>query len=309
MTPDGNPTNGHSRHSESELRAALASMQPDVADVDAAWSTHLGQMSRRRWASRRTIRQVPGLSYTRVGLFAGAVVVLAAAVALGSVEVIHTGSGTTKPSHRPTTTHSTVTSPIYSITTTTTRRPPSTTSTTAVPNTVPPPTSPVYRTEQITYQAFVGSEVNPSLRVIGRDSGECFRYGGGDDGRYYYRCPATQPCFAGPLGTAEPLVCPAGQDPTTGEVVLWTATSVGPSFPPSTSRTPWAMQLSNGVVCSFVAAAWGGLGPYDCEMQGSKTPADCRTPVQAVQYWTAKCQEEKTEASPFSNWTVARVWF
>jgi hypothetical protein len=69
------------------------------------------------------------------------------------------------------------------------------------------------------------------------------------------------------------------------------------------------MQLSNGDVCSFVAAAWGGLGPYECELEAPKLPADCRYPVQGVPYWTAKCQDEKTDASPFDNWAVVRVWF
>jgi hypothetical protein len=309
MTPDKNPTNGKGR-SERELRAEWASTKPDVVDVDAAWRAHVSQMEGKGTASRRTIRRVPGLSHTRVAIFAGAVIVLAAGLALGSVEVVHSGSGTTRPSHRPTP-HITLPTTFTTTccTTTTEPGPSSTTSSTTVPNTVPPTTPKVPRTEQITYQPFVGSEVNPSLKVVGRDSGECFRYGGGADGRYYYRCPAIQPCFAGPMGTSAPLVCPAGQDPTTGDVILWTATSVGRSFGPSTSKTPWAMQLSNGVVCSFVAAAWGGLGPYGCEVQGSKTPADCRTPVQAAPYWTAKCQHEDTDASPFNNWTVARVWF
>lgn len=87
----------------------------------------------------------------------------------------------------------------------------------------------------------------------------------------------------------------------------------GPELPTVDIQDAWAMQLSmrgnDGAVCSFVAAAWGGLGPYDCEVDGSKMPTDCRYPVQAVPYWTAKCQDEKTDASPFNNWTVARVWF
>jgi hypothetical protein len=297
-------------HSESELRAALASMQPNAVDVDAVWTEHLRQMKGKRRAPSRAIRQVPGLSHTRVAIFAAAVIVLAAVVAFGSVEVVHSGSGTIRPSHRPTPhTPLPTTFTTTCCTTTSKPKPPSTTSTTAVPNKVPPTRATVARTEQITYQAFVGAEVNPSLRVVGRDSGMCFRYGGGAEGRYYYRCPAIQPCFAGPQGTSAPLVCPAGQDPTTGRVILWTVTSVGSSFPPATVKTPWAMQLSNGVVCTFVAAAWGGLGPFQCEVVGSKTPADCRNPVQAVPYWTAKCQDESTDASPFDNWTVARVWF
>jgi hypothetical protein len=300
----------HKGHSENELRAALASMPPAAVDVDAAWGKHLGQMKTKRRPSRRAVLYVPGLSHTRVLVFAAAVIVLVAAVAFGSVEVVHSGSGTTRPSHRPTP-HTPLPTTLTTTccTTTTQPKPPSTTSTTTVTSTVPPTTAAVARTEQITYQAFVGSEVNPSLRVVGRDSGECFRLGGGADGRFYYRCPAIQPCFAGPLGTSAPLVCPAGQDPTTGDVILWTATSLGPSSPPATSKRPWAMQLSNGVVCSLVPAAWGGLGPFQCDVVGSKTPADCRIPVQAVPYWTAKCQDEITDASPFSNWTVARVWF
>jgi hypothetical protein len=135
MTPDKNPTNSNGR-SESELRAALASMEPDVVDVDAAWGTHLNQMEEKPRVSRRTIRQVPGLPQTRVVIFAAAVIVLVAALAFGSVEVIHSGSGTTTPAQRPTR-HIPLPTTVTSCCTTTTKpKPPSTTRTT-------PPQAPV----------------------------------------------------------------------------------------------------------------------------------------------------------------------
>lgn len=167
-------------------------------------------------------------------------------------------------------------------------------------------------TQQITYEPFVGSEVDPSLHVVSQQSGSCFEYGGGADGRIYYRCTGTpvvtQPCLAGPQGTSAPLVCPDGSV-LSDNVFLWTATSVNTSFVPATTKTPWTMELSNGMVCEFVSAAWGGLGPYGCSAPGLTTPADCRQPQAATPYWTADCQDQETDASPFTSVTVEKVWF
>jgi hypothetical protein len=69
------------------------------------------------------------------------------------------------------------------------------------------------------------------------------------------------------------------------------------------------MQLSNGMICEFVSAAWGGLGPYGCSTPGVSTPADCRTPQLSTPYWTADCQDQDTDASPFTAMTVQKVWF
>jgi hypothetical protein len=187
----------------------------------------------------------------------------------------------------------------------------------------PPPPTPT--TEQIIYQPFEGSLLDPSLHVASRQSGQCFTYGGGADGRYLYRCGTIQPCFAGSDGTSAPLACPVGADPITNTVILWTATSVDATgFVPAAARTPWAMQLSDGVVCALVNAAWSGLGPFGC---GSSTgsagsasgsapgPADCRQPVASTSptsqtsQWTAECQDQLTQASLFSVQPVAKIWF
>jgi hypothetical protein len=168
-------------------------------------------------------------------------------------------------------------------------------------------------TQQITYEPFSGSAIDPSLRVTGQQSGACFEYGGGADGRILYRCIATsdvmQPCFAGPQGTSAPLACPNGPV-TSNDVILWTVTTVDTTgFIPATTKTPWAMQLSNGMVCELVNAAWGGLGPYGCSSPGSTTPADCRAPQPSTPFWTADCQDQTTDASPFGAMTVEKVWF
>jgi hypothetical protein len=194
--------------------------------------------------------------------------------------------------------------------------PPSTPPTT--PTTLPPPTtttvpSAAVGTQQITYEPFLGGEVDPSLHVTSQQSGPCFEYGGGADGRIYYRCDGTpivtQPCFAGPQGTSAPLVCPQGLV-TSNDVILWTATSVNTtSFLPATTKTPWVMELSNGMVCEFVNAAWSGLGPYGCSTPGITTPADCHQPQAATPNWTAACQDQESDASPFASITVEKVWF
>jgi hypothetical protein len=184
-----------------------------------------------------------------------------------------------------------------------------TTPTTTTTTTTPAP--PLGRgTQQITYQPFTGSVLNPDLHVAAQESGTCFQYGGGADGRYLYRCGTIQPCVAGSRGTNAPLACPVGANPLTNDVTLWTATSVDTTgFVPATTKTPWAMQLSNGVVCSLVNAAWSGLGPFGCGGSAGSTPADCHQPVAASIYWTAECQNQLTQSSPFTSTMVVRVWF
>lgn len=232
-----------------------------------------------------------------------AVVVSVAALAAVVALVVNYGprNGTKSPSHVPANQPIT-TSPLPSSPTSTTTLPAPTTTTTAPPVAA--------GTQQITYEPFVGSGVDSSLHVTARESGSCYQYGGGVDIRYYYRCGTIQPCFAGPQGTSAPLVCPAASNPTTNDVVMWTATTVNTtSFLPATTKTPFAMQLSNGAVCAFVSAAWGGLGPYGCSTPGVTTPADCQQPKAATPYWTASCQDQLTDTSPFTSMTVEKVWF
>jgi hypothetical protein len=172
------------------------------------------------------------------------------------------------------------------------------------------------RTEQITYQPFIGATLKPDWHVSARESGTCFQYGGGAQGRYLYRCGTMQPCVAGSLGPSAPLACLLGA-PEANDVVLWTAPSVDTTgFIPATTKTPFAMQLSDGTICELVNAAWSGLGPFGCDgfpnAGGSPatTPADCRQPVAGnTPYWTTECQEQLTQSSPFTSTTVVKVWF
>jgi hypothetical protein len=181
-------------------------------------------------------------------------------------------------------------------------------------------------TEQITYEPFNGALLEPTLHVAAQESGTCFQYGGGAQGRYLYRCGTLQPCIAGSQGTNAPLACPVGAHPETNDVIVWNVTSVDTTgFTPATAKTPFAMQLSNGVVCVLVNAAWSGLGPFSCDSSSgtpaasgtptpsgtpaaSGAPADCRQPQSATPYWTTVCQDQLTQSSPFTPTTVVRVW-
>jgi len=171
----------------------------------------------------------------------------------------------------------------------------------------------VTATEQITYQPFTATGIDPSLHVTSQVTGTCIRYGGGAAGRFSYRCFSTpggvyDPCFAGPTSTAAPLVCPTS--PTSDDVVELAVTSITSNEPPSAAKIPWAMQLSGGQVCLLVSAAWGGLGPYACQASGNQeSVADCHTPVAAQPLWTAACQAQETDASPFAASSVTKVWY
>jgi hypothetical protein len=68
------------------------------------------------------------------------------------------------------------------------------------------------------------------------------------------------------------------------------------------------MQLSNGEVCVLIDAAWGGLGPFSCQSMTSSPPADCHVPMQAAPWWTAACQSQETNTSPFTTYRVDTVW-
>ena len=168
-------------------------------------------------------------------------------------------------------------------------------------------------TREITYEPFTTAGINPSLHVTDHATGNCIRYGRGTAGRYYFRCFANgggiyDPCFAGPQATNAPLVCPAS--PTSSDVVAFTVTTVTSDGPPSSSLIPWAMQLSDGQVCLLVAAAWNGLGPYQCEPVLTRPSfADCHTPESSQPSWTTACQEQETAASPFTSKIVATLWF
>jgi len=180
---------------------------------------------------------------------------------------------------------------------------PTTTTTTGI-KPIPP------GTEQLTYQPFSGSAIDPSLHVTQRLAGTCV--GPASGLRNGYRCFADgggiyDPCFAGPNGTADPLVCP--NDPIGPDVVELTARSVTTDPPPAVTN-PWEIELSSGQRCRLVAAAWGTGGPYSCDATGVAQPvADCHVPVPAQPWWTTECQEQLTDASPFAATTVVKVWY
>ncbi len=187
----------------------------------------------------------------------------------------------------------------------------------------PTPASTQSTTAMITYAPFTATgAIDPGLQVTSRATGTCIRYSRGPTGRDYYRCFGSgsgiyDPCFAGPQTTAAPLVCPMG--PISSDITEFTVTSITSTEPPSTSVTPWAMQLSGGQVCLLVSAAWGGLGPYGCQPSptGSSPTqpavADCHapaaSPAASQPLWSAACQEQEVAASPFTTQDVATLWF
>ena len=224
--------------------------------------------------------------------------VVVAAVAILAVRISPSGSPQLRVEGQPsTTTGATTSTPTTGTTTSTSSR-----STT--------PTTVRQGSREISYQPFrAAGAIDPGLHVTANVTGTCVS---GESERTY-RCFDSRgggiydPCFIGPRGGAQPLVCP--RDPVSGDIVAFMATSVAPAAT-ATANPPWAMQLSGGQVCLFVSAAWGGLGPYDCQRNNaSVTPADCRQPQPAQPWWTTECQDEKTDASPFRADTVTTLWF
>ena len=190
--------------------------------------------------------------------------------------------------------------------------PGSTTSTTANAGTTTTTTTttlPTRKTDVVVYRPYTAAGVlDPSLRITSRSAGNCVT---GESSRSY-RCFAVSPgsniydpCFVIPDTGA--LACPI--NPATPDIVEFTPTAPPSGSAPLKNR-PWAFQLSSGAVCVFVSAAWGGLGPYDCQRTDSSiTPADCRPPATSQPWWTAECQDQRTGASPFTRQQVSKVWF
>jgi hypothetical protein len=168
-------------------------------------------------------------------------------------------------------------------------------------------------TQEITYQPFTATGIDPALVVTQHVVGTCIRYSRGTGMHTYLRCFGDDhgiydPCFAGPQDTRAPLVCPTS--PTSDDVVEFTVTSVTSDEPPTPSTIPWALQLSSGQVCLLVSAAWSGLGPYSCQPAGAPPiVSDCHTPQASQPSWIAECQAQETAASPFTSETVIKVWF
>jgi hypothetical protein len=238
----------------------------------------------------------------RIAAVSSALVVVAA-VAILATQISPTSSPRLRVEGQPSTsTHSAPS---------TTAAPTSTTSSTAT-STTSTPTTAVPGSREITYQPFTAAGViDPGLHVTASVTGTCIS----GEVKRAYRCFGTSPaggiydpCFVGPQGTTAPLACPL--NPAAGDIVEFSVTSVTSQAPVTTTRRPWAMQLSGGQVCLFVSAAWGGLGPYDCQFNNaSATPADCRQPQPSQPWWTAECQDQKSDASPFTTNTVRTLWF
>lgn len=189
----------------------------------------------------------------------------------------------------------------------------STTEATPRTTTTPPSTtSPPAGTRQLTYEPFSAQgTIDPPLRVTKTVNGNCVA--AGVAGNSSYRCFAQppagifDPCFASPGTTSGPLLCPSA-NPASPDVVQFDVGSLPSALPGVPEERPWAMQLSNGEVCVLIDAAWGGLGPFSCQSMTSSPPADCHVPMQAAPWWTAACQSQETNTSPFTTYRVATVW-
>ncbi|MGP8205166.1 MAG: hypothetical protein ACLQVK_03755 [Acidimicrobiales bacterium] len=198
-------------------------------------------------------------------------------------------------------------------------------------------------TRTVIYNPFAASGLRPGLHVNGRAVGTCGESPAPVELRSYYRCFTTapkkapgsafvfDPCFAAPRRAGRrpvEMICPT--DPATGDAILLTATSVVPARgdragtvprpAAPTTLVPWAVQLANGQVCQLVDAAWGGLGPYSCQVGPPAGPgsrdgaartevADCHLPDSSQPGWTARCQTSATTTSPFRRARLTTVWF
>jgi hypothetical protein len=234
----------------------------------------------RRLAQRRTLRRVD----TKV-------LVALAAVAAVIVTLIVVGPlrSTNRPGHSSVATQ------------------PSTTTTTPTTTT----TVPGDETNQIVYDPFTATgAVSPSLHVTATMSAKtCFA--SGVAGNSSYRCFSGNgiydPCFAAPGATSGPLLCPS--DPASPDVVELTMSALPPPVAGAPEQRAWAVQLADGQVCVLIDAAWGGLGPLGCGPTPPGPVADCREPVMGPASWTTTCQDQDTDASPFTAATVVIVWF
>lgn len=188
---------------------------------------------------------------------------------------------------------------------------PSTTTTTTTSTTTT--TVPGRETSQITYDPFTAKgAIKPSL-VISSSQTLTTCEADGVAGNGSFRCFSGNgiydPCFARPGATNGPLLCPS--DPAGDQVVELTGLSLPAPAPGqgASNTRPWAFQLADGQVCVQVNAAWGGLGPFGC---GSTPPgplSDCHVPVTGSPFWTAACQDQETDASPFTTNQIETVWF
>jgi hypothetical protein len=170
------------------------------------------------------------------------------------------------------------------------------------------PVAPAAATRQVQYQPFTAQgAIEPSLHVTATLAAQTY-VGSGVAGTSSDRCFTASgtiydPCFAAPVATSGPLLCPS--NPADSDVVELTISSLPASDGGPVTR-PWAMQLASGQVCLQINAAWGDRGPFGCQAPGGL--ADCHTPVAGVPAWTASCQSQETDSAPFTPEDVVTLW-
>ena len=150
--------------------------------------------------------------------------------------------------------------------------------------------------------------IAPTLRVTATVSGHCVA--AGVAGNSSYRCFAGNgiydPCFARVGATSGPLLCTS--NPAGPQVVQFDVGILPGPLSGAPENRPWAMRISNGQICVLINAAWGGLGPFQCQPAPPGPLADCHVPEQAVPWWTAACQDQTSDSSPFTTYEVDTAW-
>jgi hypothetical protein len=164
-------------------------------------------------------------------------------------------------------------------------------------------------TRQVTYDPFTAQgTIDPSLRVTVIIDATCVA--GGLAGTSSYRCLARSsvldPCYARPGATSGPVVCPSNL--ATREVVELTVSSLPALAADAPREWPWAIRLSNGQVCRLGAVGGNGLEPFRCQ-GASPHPAGCLLPERGTPWWTADCQDQATDSSPYSIYRIETTWF
>jgi hypothetical protein len=182
---------------------------------------------------------------------------------------------------------------------------PTTTTTTTTTNAAPAGSG----TRHVTYEPFTAQgTIDPSLRVTAMLNATCVA--SGLAGTSSYRCLAPKsvrdPCYAKPGATSGLLVCPS--DLATREVVELTVTSLPALAAAAPKEWPWAIQLSNGQVCRLATVGGNGLEPFRCQ-GASPQPAGCLLPERRSPWWTADCQDQPSDSSPYSNYRIDTAWF
>ncbi len=228
-------------------------------------------------ASHRCRALLPRLTDIVIVLLAGALLTACGSSAKGSA-----------PTTRPATSSSTSAT-----------APPSSTTSTSQPT----------GTRQVTYEPFSAQgAIAPTLRVTATVSGHCVA--AGVAGNSSYRCFAGNgiydPCFARVGATSGPLLCTS--NPAGPQVVQFDVGILPGPLSGAPENRPWAMRISNGQICVLINAAWGELGPFQCQPAPPGPLADCHVPEQAVPWWTAACQDQTSDSSPFTTYEVDTAW-